>query len=96
MRVAGAVQHCSFVLQPGCAANLVCKAMHAAARVFVSDRQAVTHPAWAARFCPCRERVPRFAWALVLLLLLEGVMLWRYQPWAVPIEVTPPPPGRLA
>jgi protein-S-isoprenylcysteine O-methyltransferase Ste14 len=42
------------------------------------------------------ERVPRFAWALVLLLLLEGVMLWRYQPWAVPIEVAPPPPGRLA
>lgn len=42
------------------------------------------------------ERVPRFAWALVLLLLLEGVMLWHYQPWAVPIEVTPPPPGRLA
>jgi hypothetical protein len=40
--------------------------------------------------------VPRFAWALVLLLLLEGVMLWRYQPWAVPIEVAPPPPGRLA
>ena len=46
--------------------------------------------------CPRSERVPRFAWALVLLLLLEGVMLWRYQPWAVPIEVVPPPPGRVA
>ena len=44
----------------------------------------------------CSERVPRFAWALVLLLLLEGVMLWRYQPWAVPIEVAPPPPAPLA
>jgi len=44
----------------------------------------------------CSERVPRFAWALVLLLLLEALMLWRYQPWAVPIEVAPPPAGRVA
>lgn len=64
--------------------------------VFASSRQAVSPLTRAARYCPCRERVPRFAWALVLLLLLEGVMLWHYQPWAVPIEVTPPPPGRLA
>ncbi|KAL4420749.1 hypothetical protein ABPG75_010405 [Micractinium tetrahymenae] len=37
------------------------------------------------------RRVPRFAWALVLLVLLECLLLWRFQPWAVPIDATPPP-----
>ena len=40
--------------------------------------------------------MPRFAWALVALLLLECALLWHYQPWAVPIEVTPPLPGKPA
>ena len=44
-----------------------------------------THPWSHAR----RERVPRFAWALWVLLVLEVVMLWRFQPWAVPIAVPP-------
>eukprot|EP00887_Chlorella_sp_A99_P007341 scaffold2.g7341.t1 len=39
------------------------------------------------------ERVPRYAWALVLLLILEVFLLWRFQPWAAPIEVAPPPVG---
>ena len=29
--------------------------------------------------CTCRERTPRFAWALVLLLVVECTLLWRYQ-----------------
>lgn len=36
------------------------------------------------------QRTPRFAWALVLLLIVEVVLLWRFQPWAVPIDATPP------
>lgn len=27
------------------------------------------------------ERTPRFAWALVLLLVVECVLIWRFQPW---------------
>ena len=42
------------------------------------------------RYC---ERVPRFAWALLLLLVLEAVMLLKFQPWlggaAVPIDPWP-------
>lgn len=36
------------------------------------------------------KRTPRFAYALALLLVLECVLLWRFQPWAVPINATPP------
>ncbi|PSC70662.1 Cobalt-zinc-cadmium resistance [Micractinium conductrix] len=37
------------------------------------------------------KRVPRFAWALLLMVALQALLLWRFQPWAVPIEVVPPP-----
>lgn len=40
-----------------------------------------------------KERVPRFAWGLLLLLILEAVLMWRFSwggPYAVPIDFGPP------
>ena len=44
------------------------------------------------RPAPRRRRTPRFAWALALLAVLQAGLIWRFQPWAVPIDATPPPP----
>lgn len=59
-------------------------------KVLVPAEEAVLEGAFHLKYEKYKEQTPAFAWALLLLLVVEVVLMWRYAPYASPIDVTPP------
>jgi protein-S-isoprenylcysteine O-methyltransferase Ste14 len=60
--------------------------------VIVPDEEAALESAFGGKYARYKEHVPAFAWALLLLIVIEVVLMWKYAPFAVPIEGGVPPP----
>lgn len=52
--------------------------------------EAMLEQAFGAKYRHYKERVPAFAWGLILLLVVEAVLMWRFREYAIPIDLSMP------
>lgn len=58
-------------------------------KTVIPKEEAMLEAAFGTKYMHYKERVPSFAWALILLLIVEAFLIWRYAPFAgtaVPIR----------
>lgn len=55
--------------------------------------EAMLEQEFGAKYRHYKEKVPAFAWGLVLLLVLESVLMWRFKEYAIPIDLLSIPRG---
>jgi protein-S-isoprenylcysteine O-methyltransferase Ste14 len=65
-------------------------------KTVIPQEEAMLGAAFGEKYLHYKEQVPAFSWALILLLVIEALLIWRYAPFSLPVGGWPPRPSPSA